>query len=85
MKTAEQKMLAQLEEIDRLDKLSDRLDDEGKEDEAMDTYHKMWELVDEVATLICKSTFGKIDEMTAKRMVVHQREKLIALCKRFAG
>lgn len=82
--TAEKKMLNQLKEIERLDKLSDRFDDEGKEDESMEAYHKMWEIVREVATLISKSTFGQITEKTATWMVFHQRDKLIALCKRFA-
>ena len=81
---AEKKMLNQLNEIERLNKLSDTLDDEGREDESMEAYHKMWKLAEDVADLINKSTFGQITRKTALYMVFHQREKLIALCKRFA-
>ena len=82
-KTAEQKMLAQLKEIDRLDKLSDSLieTDEAASDEA---YSKMWKLVEEVATLIVKSTHGQITNRIAVQMILYKREKLTALCKRFA-
>ena len=80
---AEKRMLAQLKEIERLDKLSsDLLDtDESASDKA---YADMWKLVEEVASLINRSTFGQITEKTARYMVFHQRDKLIALCKRFA-
>ena len=81
---AEKRMLDQLKEIDRLDKLSDKLDEEGREDESMEAYHKMWEIAKGVASLISRSTFGQITEKTATWMVFHQREKLIALCKRYA-
>lgn len=77
-------MLAQLKEIERLDKLSsDLLDtDESASDKA---YEDMWKLVEEVASLISRSTFGQITEKkTARYMVFHQRDELIALCKRFA-
>lgn len=81
---AEKRMLDQLKEIDRLDKLSDKLEEEGREDESMEAYHKMWEIAKDVASLISRSTFGQITEKTATWMVFHQREKLIALCKRYA-
>lgn len=81
---AEKKMLAQLKEIDRLEKYSDLMDEFGHDDESMEAYHKMWEIVREVASLISRSTFGQITEKTATWMVFHQRDKLIALCKRYA-
>ena len=81
---AEKRMLAQLKEIDRLDKLSDKLDDEGREEESAKAYSRLWDIAREVATLISKSTFGQITEKTALYMVFHQRDKLIALCKRYA-
>lgn len=80
---AEKKMLNQLNEIERLNKLS--LDLMDTDEEASDkAYSKMWKLAEDVANLISKSTFGQITRKTALYMVFHQREKLIALCKRFA-
>lgn len=81
--TAEKKMLTQLREIDRLDKLYMALIDTD-EDASDKAYEQMWNLVDEVATLIVKSTSGRITETVAKRMIFHKRPQLIALCKRFA-
>lgn len=79
---AEKKMLAQLKEIDRLDKLSMSLVD--KDDTASDeAYSTMWKIVEEVAALIVKSTHGQITDKVAKMMIFHKRDKLIALCKRF--
>lgn len=81
--TAEKKMLNQLKEIERLDKLSSDLMDTD-EDASDKAYSKMWTLAEDVASLISKSTFGKITRKTALYMVFNQREKLITLCKRFA-
>ena len=81
--TAEKKMLNQLKEIERLDKLSSDLMDTD-EDASDKAYGKMWTLAEDVASLISKSTFGKITRKTALYMVFHQRDKLITLCKRFA-
>lgn len=81
--TAEKKMLNQLKEIERLDKLSSDLMDTD-EDASDKAYDKMWTLAEDVASLISKSTFGKITRKTALYMVFHQRDKLITLCKRFA-
>ena len=81
--TAEKKMLNQLKEIERLDKLSSDLMDTD-EDASDKAYGKMWTLAEDVASLISKSTFGKITRKIALYMVFHQRDKLITLCKRFA-
>lgn len=81
--TAEKKMLNQLKEIERLDKLSSDLMDTD-EDASDKAYSEMWTLAEDVASLISKSTFGKITRKTALYMVFHQRDKLITLCKRFA-
>ena len=81
--TAEKKMLNQLKVIERLDKLSSDLMDTD-EDASDKAYSKMWTLAEDVASLISKSTFGKITRKTALYMVFHQRDKLITLCKRFA-
>jgi ABC-type uncharacterized transport system substrate-binding protein len=81
--TAEKKMLNQLKEIERLDKLSSDLMDTD-EDASDKAYDKMWALAEDVANLISKSTFGQITRKTALYMVFHKREKLIALCKKFA-
>lgn len=80
---AEKRMLKQLEEIDRLHKLSLELMDTDKE--ASDkAYDDMWNIADEVVTLIVKSTFGQINEKTARYMVFHMRDRLTDLCRKFA-
>lgn len=72
-------LLQKLNEIEQLDKLSmDLMDtDEDASDKA---YSEMWALVNEVAAEIQKITSGQIDNNLAKRMVFHQRDKLMALC-----
>lgn len=81
--TAEKRLLTKLKEIDRLDKLSTDLMD--TDEEASDlAYEKMWAVAREVADVIVKSTFGKINNKIALTMIFHKRDKLIALCKRFA-
>ena len=83
MKT-EKLMLNKLNEIDRLNRLSDELDDKGDEEGSMNAYSRMWKLVNEVAEIIVNSTKGQISAGIAKRMVFHFRPQLIALCKRFS-
>ena len=83
MKT-EKLMLNKLNEIDRLDRLSDELDDKGDEEGSMKAYSRMWKLVNEVAEIIVNSSKGQISTGIAKRMVFHHRPQLIALCKRFS-
>ena len=81
--TAEKKMLAKLNEIDRLDKLSESL--EECDPEAADrAYSEMWKVVNEVADTITKSTRGQITRPIALKMIWHKRPQLIDLCKRFS-
>ena len=81
--SVEKTMLNKLNEIDRLNRLSDELDDKGDEEGSMKAYSRMWKLVSEVSEVIVHSTRGQINSNVAKRMVFHMRPQLIALCKRF--
>ena len=81
--SVEKTMLNKLNEIDRLNRLSDELDDKGDEEGSMKAYNRMWKLVNEVSEVIVHSTRGQINSNVAKRMVFHMRPQLIALCKRF--
>lgn len=81
--SVEKTMLNKLNEIDRLNRLSDEQDDTGDEEGSMKAYSRMWKLVNEVSEVIVHSTRGQINSNVAKRMVFHMRPQLIALCKRF--
>lgn len=75
---------AKLEEVDRLDKLSDELDFAGREEESMMEYHKMWEIVNQIARALTQATNGAIPYARAQGMCFHSRDKLIAICEKHA-
>lgn len=79
----EKNLLKKLEEIDRLNKLSDDLMD--TDEEASDkAYGQMWDLAKEVADTLVKITKGQINRQVALKMVWSMRPQLVNLCKRFA-
>lgn len=45
-------------------------------------YDAAWNIARTVANELVKATAGKIDIMTASRMVIHKSDKLMNLCRR---
>ena len=75
MKKALEKMLKLYEESERLEEI-----DEAASDRAYEEAHA---ICTELVNTIVKATRGMIDKATARRMVLSQPEKLIAICERF--
>lgn len=76
-------LLKKLDEIDRLEKLSDDLMDTD-EDASDEAYAQMWAVAREVADEIIRLTSGQIEKNIALKMVFHKREKIKDLVRRLA-
>ena len=70
-------LIMQLREVDRLARLSNALEAQGREIEADTIYGQMWRLATEAASTLCEVLEGQIGYHEALNMVIHQDGTII--------